>query len=340
VENSVVRFLVFFLAIGFTSVAWAQPRTTRSALTAGRIGTPADLHGTVALYNRDDRQIECSGVLIAPDLVLTAAHCVVELADDDDPLGPYPPERFSVIAGEIRPDLFDDTHHYDIDTIVSHGDFMVEDIEDPVTGLGNVRDIALLFLVEPVMDMTPTPLMTPSEALNRLEPGAAVVLTGFGVHDLNTLSDGVLHLGAASVSRRLRYEMLVGGGGEADTCVGDSGGPVYAVVEGEYQIAGLASRGPDDSEVLCGDGTIAVVVPSFYDWIVDSSAGRMSPTNPPSIDGRQPGSQTSQPPRCNCTVDAAQPGPFAWLFGLIVFSGVARRRSNGVRGLHRTNSSA
>ena len=329
-----MRILLLITALLVSGAAAAQPATSRAALTAGRVGTVADLHGTVALYNRDAQQIECSGVLVAADLVLTAAHCVVELADDDDPLGPYPPDRFAVIAGELRPDLFDETNHYDIDTIVAHADFMLEDIEDPITGLGNVRDIALLFLVEPILRLNPVPLLTAGEAVTHLQVGSPVVLTGYGVHDLVNTDEGALHWGDATVARRLAYEMLVGGDGEADTCVGDSGGPVYVRVAGELKVAGIASRGPDDSDVLCGDGTIAVVIAGFYDWIVGNARGRVAPDAPPLVGtgaAPPPGHETPLPPRCNCASGDGPVSPVG-VGVVLLLLGLRRRRGQSAEG--------
>jgi MYXO-CTERM domain-containing protein len=56
--------------------------------------------------------------------------------------------------------------------------------------------------------------------------------------------------------------------GEADACFGDSGGPLYLETPSGYYLAGITSRGFDNSRgAPCGTGSIFVRPDALIDWI-------------------------------------------------------------------------
>ena len=151
-------------------------------------------------------QIACSGTLIAPDLVLTAHHCVAMRTE----LGDFLPE--DVPASEIRVELGGD--------FLAWGEVTVRDVVAPNCGhAAGPGDIAILILARSVSDV---PVRRPrlDDAPNA---GEKVRPVGFGHCALS--SGGIrrqLRLGGTiSEVGGLRFQS------KAAICPGDSGGPVF-----------------------------------------------------------------------------------------------------------------
>lgn len=57
----------------------------------------------------------------------------------------------------------------------------------------------------------------------------------------------------------------------ADTCTGDSGGPVYIVTgppsNSKFKLIGVTSRPTPGSQVVCGDGGVYAYFPAYQEWI-------------------------------------------------------------------------
>ncbi|MCA9683642.1 MAG: trypsin-like serine protease [Myxococcales bacterium] len=193
----------------------------------------------------------CTGTLVAPDLVLTAAHCF-------DP----PP------AGQVVVD-FGDAIQLGADTTIPAADWgRHEEFCLPKDCGEDLHDFAWVRLNQAV-DVPPIPLITNQQDCDALMAvGTPVTLVGFGQADGD---DPVLGFKREVEVTITGYddsgrEFRAGGDGK-DSCNGDSGGPALVqAAGGQWYLAGVLSRGGE-----CGGGGVYGVPFPELCWLRDSS---------------------------------------------------------------------
>lgn len=200
--------------------------------------------------------VECTGVLVAPTVVLTANHCLdvratdVKLATNDYTRGG---EKLEVDFQQAYPGAWYDTY-----------------------------DIGVIVLEEPAQT-APRPIAQGCILERYLTEGAPVTIVGYGATDYHGNQYGTeLNEGFTTVDDPDCTEMpgclrKISPGGEVgagatdnvDACYGDSGGPLYLNTERGDFLVGLTSRGYDGVSVPCRDGGIYVRPDAVLDWIED-----------------------------------------------------------------------
>ncbi len=313
--------------------------TLQQPVVSGRLATANDLLSTVALTDPNGDEAECTGTLIAPRLVLTAAHCLVDQDEDtDEIIGVRQPAELGVVVGAVR--VPDAESVYAVAQIVVHPGYPGEGDSTHPTGAGREDDIALLVLEAEVTELPWVEIPDAAMALDALEAGTTLTLSGYGATGPDQDDSGVLHIGEAPFEALVDAEIIVGGPGEADTCPGDSGGPVYLLDDGEPWLLGVTSRGVDTSDATCGDGGIYAFAPTYRDWITANAAGLYPPAGEPGdacdaadcggVPGEAPGDpapdEDDDEDDAGCSVAADRPSPAAWLAGLMLLTLRARRR--------------
>jgi len=162
--------------------------------------------------------VGCSGVLVSPRVVLTAAHCV-------DPL--MRAHRGSVFVGA------------DVSgpgTRIAVIDQRVDPTFDRARG---DHDLALLLLAEPA---APSPVPLTDHDASTLEPGAELRTVGYGVTDPGTDTEGTRRGGVMSLTELDAFN-LSSAPSPAMSCDGDSGGPVFATIDGVETLVAVTSSG-------------------------------------------------------------------------------------------------
>ena len=207
--------------------------------------------------------VGCTGVLIAPKLVLTAGHCVGGISH--------------VLLGST--DWYsDEGNFYVVERTVQYGD-----VYDGV-------DIALLILEE---EATYAPRLIATDCIRdeHLVDGAEVAVVGYGNTQAtgggstSRLHEGVTYIADADCDEDYIDNMYTGcnprtpggelaaGGNGVDACFGDSGGPLYLLTdEGDF-LVGITSRayaGAPDSRP-CMYGGIYSRPDYVLDWIEEVS---------------------------------------------------------------------
>jgi len=240
---------VFRLVLLATTLAGAGP----ACAMMGGAAAPSEMAEQVAMIV-STRGASCTGTVLAPDLLLTAAHCVAPKADYAVAvLGKGPPQLIPALRVVVHP-RFD-------------GDQFQTRRPTP--------DLALVKLSEPLPAPFEPAQLTATDGLPAR--GAVFTLAGFGV-----TADG-----AAKTAGTLRVVRLPSIGttggimvrlspseGTAGACTGDSGGPAFQ----DGALAGVIgwATGPGGTRG-CGGVTGVTLVSLHRDWITATAAAIGSP---------------------------------------------------------------
>ena len=241
----------------------------------------------------------CTGTLIAPDVVLTAGHCI-----------------------EVAP----------VEVIVAATDYAQPGGEvirvKSATAYPNWRDtydVGVLVLER--ASATPPRAIASACTAEQLVTGAKVRVVGFGLttqagtgdntklHQAQlTVVDPTCTTEAACASAVAPHGEFVAGGGGKDACFGDSGGPIYL---GDALI-GVVSRGMAVAGKPCGGGGIYVRADAVAGWIERVTKRKLTRASCDKADGETPADGGT-----GCSAGA---GTAAAPFALLGLALVRRRR--------------
>jgi hypothetical protein len=203
----------------------------------------------------------CTGVAIAPDLVLTAAHCVMN-------------------GGKFRLASYEGTRPTirNVASVAAHPQFTLRD-DAPDVGLVKIAP-------QPPGQLLPVPL---SDRRAPITVGDRFIVAGFGVSKPgDRRSAGKLRAATLVATGRPNNQLVsltdprtLGEKAGLGVCNGDSGGPVFEERDGRLTLVGIISwTGSNDGEPRCGYISGVIPLPRYLHWIVDTAAKMGSRLDP------------------------------------------------------------
>jgi len=220
----------------------------------------------------------CGGALIAPDVVVTAAHCSYHQPTLDGPRLALRPEEVQVLTGTRN--LNQGGSRWDVVSIVNHPNYNPAGNHD--------YDVAVWKLRQRV-EGVPLAQLAISDGV----PGSELLVTGWGATTEGGEESAILlkvsvpvvsHDACSAVDSGITPRMLCAGfkvGGK-DACQGDSGGPATRG-RGNMTLTGIVSTGEGCAQPNHYGVYTRVSDPSIRDFIrenMNSGAGRIGAEGP------------------------------------------------------------
>lgn len=235
--------------------AWVAPG---HALYGGADVAPDQAGSAVMLrWRRGSWWGTCSGVVVAPDAVLTAGHCVRSAT-----LGELQVRSVQVGHPRAHPE------RATVREVVVHPGF---DAQHPERG----HDLAVLRLNAPLTRAQPVPLAALSD--NVMLAGPRVRILGFGV--TRSGGRGSAQLREASLESLSPFHCFSGdvqgmaqtrfcaASPDAGVCPGDSGAPALLSVNGVEHVVGIVSLAVDNSSRCVESAAVITRVSAFREWV-------------------------------------------------------------------------
>ncbi|PVU96205.1 hypothetical protein BB561_001323 [Smittium simulii] len=252
-----------------TTVDEKKPRANR--IINGSPASIKDFPFAAFLYREENEKGHfCGGSLIAPNAILTAAHCLV-----DSKFRSFDVNKYTVSVGsehhiEKNPNI------YDVSLIAIHPAYNVQ---------STANDIGIIFLKKPI----PSNIAKPTKIYNsNVYDDMPVLAAGWGAtkSDLSVPNSDVLNYAQIKITsgpKCSRFDKTWSNNYDSkictesfngkDTCYGDSGGPLVANVPGLKPLVGITSgivSLGEDKKFKCGISESATYYTNAYffvDWI-------------------------------------------------------------------------
>ena len=231
----------------------------------------------------------CTCTLIAPDVLLSAAHCVDEFlvtfgfGELIDPIYCVTFEEDLSWMADMdtyggNPPLPDDA--ICSSAFVQHDDWDAMEMmtDTTLTGLHNFHDLSLIFLETPIFDRAFSYVLTPEEG-EQLHEEMVVDIVGYGqrtpepmdIFNPDPEAAYKRYWASSFINELGEHEMQIGSDTDSGRkCHGDSGGPTYVEVAADsadlQRVIGVTSRAYNATDD-CNLGGVDMRVDPFYDWI-------------------------------------------------------------------------
>ena len=248
--------LAIVLLMAGCTVDAVEPVARRSqSIIGGDPSEPSEFMATGMVVTRG--RLVCTATLIAPDVGLTAAHC---LKTPD----------FGTLGFTLDNDASDGTENViPIQFAHMHPDF--DERVEPYVDLSVRNDIGVFILQSPVPDADYEQIDEDAPDM-MVDPGGSVAMCGYGWPSYSAGTFGLKRDANVLVDRTDDFEFSTAPA-NPQPCNGDSGAPLFAESPSGRRIVGVVSRAMGRSE-MCDTGAIITRVSPYAAWIAGASADR------------------------------------------------------------------